>query len=103
MQRELQFAALAALAFLRSCNASRSWCPALGGLMACFTAILVFAALLEEFPASANSPLLFLKIFISICLIACFVVLVLRVFGRLLLDLIGISDGRSPRSNNRYA
>jgi small neutral amino acid transporter SnatA (MarC family) len=99
----LQFPVLAARAFLRSYNAFRSWCPALGGLMACFTAILVLAALLEEFPASANSPLLFLKIFISICLIACFVVLVLRVFGRLLLDLIGISDGRSPRSNNRYA
>jgi hypothetical protein len=71
--------------------------------MVCFTAFLACAALLEEFPASANSPLLFLKIFISIVLIVCFAVLVLRVFGRLLLDLIGISDGRSPRSNNRYA
>jgi hypothetical protein len=71
--------------------------------MACFAAILVLASLIEELPASANSPLLFLKIFISMVLIVCFVVLVLRVFGRLLLDLIGISDGRSPRSNDRYA
>jgi hypothetical protein len=71
--------------------------------MACSGAFLIFAILLEEFPASANSSLLFLKIFISIVLIVCFVVLVLRVFGRLLLDLIGISDGRAPRSNNRYA
>jgi hypothetical protein len=71
--------------------------------MACSGAFLIFAILLEEFPASANSSLLFLKIFISIVLIVCFVVLVLRVFGRLLLDLIGISDGRSPRSHDRYA
>jgi hypothetical protein len=71
--------------------------------MACFAAILVLASLIEELPASANSPLLFLKIFISMVLIVCFAVLVLRVFGRLLLDLIGISDGRSPRSNDRYA
>jgi hypothetical protein len=71
--------------------------------MACITAFLVLATLLEEFPASANSSLLFLKIFISIVLLVCFAVLVLRVFGRLLLDLIGISDRRSPRSNNRYA
>jgi hypothetical protein len=71
--------------------------------MACFAAILVLASLIEELPASANPPLLFLKIFISMVLIVCFAVLVLRVFGRLLLDLIGISDGRSPRSNDRYA
>jgi hypothetical protein len=71
--------------------------------MACFAAIVVLASLIEELPASANSPLLFLKIFISMVLIVCFAVLVLRVFGRLLLDLIGISDGRSPRSNDRYA
>ena len=71
--------------------------------MACFTSLLACAALLEDFPAAANSPLLFLKIFISIVLIVCFAVLVLRVFGKLLLDLLGISDGRSPRSNDRYA
>jgi hypothetical protein len=71
--------------------------------MACITTSLACAALLIEFPAPANSPLLFLKIFVSIVLIVCFAVLVLRVFGRLLLDLIGISDGRSPRSNDRYA
>jgi small neutral amino acid transporter SnatA (MarC family) len=71
--------------------------------MTCFTALLVFVDLLAEYPASANSPLLFLRIFISIVLIVCFAVLVLRVFGRLLLDLFGISDGRSPHSNDRYA
>jgi hypothetical protein len=71
--------------------------------MACFTGFLAYAALIEELPASANSPLLFLKIFISIVLIVCFAVLVLRVFGKILLELLGISDGRSPRSNNRYA
>jgi hypothetical protein len=71
--------------------------------MACFTAFLAFTAPLAEFPGSASSPLLFLKIFIFIVLIVCFAVLVLRVFGRLLLDLFGISDGRSPRSNDRYA
>jgi hypothetical protein len=71
--------------------------------MACFTAFLTCATLLEDFPESANSSLLFLKIFISIVLIVCFSVLVLRVFGRLLLDLLGISDGRSPGSNDRYA
>jgi hypothetical protein len=94
---------LAALAFLRSCNALRSWCPALGGFMACFTGFLACAALLADFPESANSSLLFLKIFISIVLIVCFAVLALRVFGKLLLELLGISDARSPRSNNRYA
>jgi hypothetical protein len=71
--------------------------------MACFTSLLACVALLEEFPAAANSPLLFLKIFISIVLIVCFAVLVLRVFGKLLLGLVGISDGRSPRSKSRYA
>jgi hypothetical protein len=71
--------------------------------MACFTTFLACVALLADFPESANSSLLFLKIFISIVLIVCFAVLVLRVFGRLLLGLVGISDGRSPRSKNRYA
>jgi hypothetical protein len=84
-------------------NAIRSWLPALGGLMVCCTAFLACATLLEDLPQSANSPLLFLKIFISIVLLVCFAVLVLRVFGRLLLDLLGISEGRSPRSNDRYA
>ena len=70
--------------------------------MTCLTALPAFAFLLTEFPESANSSLLFLKIFISIVLVACFAVLVLRVFGRLLLDLLGISEGRSPRSNVRY-
>jgi hypothetical protein len=85
------------------CNVIRSWIPALGGIMACFTALLTCAVILADLPESANSPLLFLKIFISIVLLVCFVVLVLRAFGRLLLDLLGISDGRAPRSNDRYA
>jgi hypothetical protein len=71
--------------------------------MARFTVFLACATLLENFPESANSSLLFLKIFISLVLIVCFGVLVLRVFGRLLLGLLGISDGRSPRSSDRYA
>ena len=71
--------------------------------MACFAALRACAALLEEFPGSGDSPLLFLKIFISIVLIVCFAVLVLRLFGRLLLDLLGNSDGRSARSKDRYA
>jgi hypothetical protein len=71
--------------------------------MACFTGFLACAALFADFPESANSSLLFLKIFISIVLIVCFAVLVLRIFGKILLELLGISDGRSPRSNNRYA
>ena len=71
--------------------------------MACFTGFLACAALLADIPESANSSLLFLKIFISIVLIVCFAVLVLRVFGKILLELLGISDVRSPRSNNRYA
>ncbi len=71
--------------------------------MACFTAFLTSAILLADVPESANSSLLFLKIFISIVLLVCFAVLVLRTFGRLLLELMGISDGRAPRSNDRYA
>jgi hypothetical protein len=71
--------------------------------MACFTALIARAFMLADLPESANSPLLFLKIFISIVLLVCFAVLVLRAFGRLLLDLLGISDGRAPRSNDRYA
>jgi hypothetical protein len=71
--------------------------------MACLTVFLPSAILLAEFPDSVNSPLLFLKVFVSIVLVVCFAVLVLRVFGRLLLDLLGISDERSPRSNDRYA
>ncbi len=53
--------------------------------MACFTALLTRAVMLADFPESPNSPLLFLKIFISIVLLVCFAVLVLRAFGRLLL------------------
>jgi hypothetical protein len=71
--------------------------------MACFTASLACAALLADFPGSANSSLLFLKIFVSIVLIVCFAVLVLRVFGRLLLSLFGMLEARAPRSNGRYA
>lgn len=71
--------------------------------MTCFTAFLTTAVLLANAPESANSPLLFLKIFISIVLLVCFAVLVPHTFGRLLLELMGISDGRAPRSNDRYA
>ena len=71
--------------------------------MAYIPTFLPSAILLAEFPVSTNSPLLFLKVFISIVLLVCFAVLVLRVFGRLLLDLLGISHEHSPRSHDRYA
>ena len=71
--------------------------------MACFTVLLTSAVVLADFPESANSSLLFLKIFTSIVLLVCFAVLVLRAVGKLLLDLLGISDERSPRSDDHYA
>ena len=71
--------------------------------MAHCTNFLPFLALFVSFPESLNSLFLFFKIFVALAVFTCVAVLILRVFGKLLLDLFGMSDGRSPRSNDRYA
>lgn len=67
------------------------------------TNFLPFLALFATFPESVNTLFLFFKIFFAIAVFICVAVVILRVFGKLLMDLFGLSDGRSPRSNDRYA
>jgi hypothetical protein len=67
------------------------------------TNFIPFLALFVTLPDSVNSLFLFFKIFFAIAVFICVAVVILRVFGKLLLDLFGMSDGRSPRSNDRYA
>jgi hypothetical protein len=68
-----------------------------------YTSFLPLLVLLVTFPESVNSLFLFFKIFFAIAVFICSAVLILRVFGKLLLDLFGMSDGRSARSRDRYA
>jgi hypothetical protein len=68
----------------------------------CTTLILVLTlpANLAEPGASAIT---FFKIFLSFALFICLAVAVLHFFGRLVIELFGILDGRSSQTNRRYA
>jgi hypothetical protein len=103
MERQTQSAARPRLRFLLSYTAFRCSRAALGGPVTRCNNFLPCLALLAKFPESGNSLLLFFKIFFAIAAFVCIAVLILRVFGKLLVDVFGILDGRSPRSNNRYA
>ena len=67
------------------------------------TACIVVLALLGTFAEPGASAITFLKIFLSFALFLCLAVAVLHFFGRLVIELFGILDGRSSQSNHRYA
>ena len=50
-----------------------------------------------------SSSLTFFKIFLAVAAMVCVAVLILRILGRLLIDLFGILDARAPGSHDRYA
>lgn len=60
-------------------------------------------ALLGNFAEPGASAVTFLKIFLSFALFVCLAVAVLHFFGRLVIELFGILDGRSSQTNHRYA
>jgi hypothetical protein len=60
-------------------------------------------ALLGNFAEPGVSAITFLKIFLSFALFLCLAVAVLHFFGRLVIELFGILDGRSSQTNHRYA
>jgi hypothetical protein len=68
----------------------------------CTTFILILT-LLANFAEPGASAVTFFKIFLSFALFVCLAVAVLHFFGRLVIALFGILDGRSSQSNHRYA
>ena len=65
--------------------------------------LIVLLALLVNFGESGATIITFFKVFISFALFVCLAVAVLHFFGRLVIELFGILDGRAARPNNRYA
>jgi hypothetical protein len=66
----------------------------------CTTCSLVLT-LLANFAEPA--AITFLKIFLSFALFLFLAVAILHFFGRLVIELFGILDGRSSQTNHRYA
>jgi len=64
---------------------------------------LPLLALLSNSAGPGASALTFLKIFLTFASFVCLAVAILYFFGKLVIELIGILDGRSPRPNDRYA
>jgi hypothetical protein len=60
-------------------------------------------ALLSKSVGPGASIVTFLEIFLSVASFVCLAVAVLYFFGKLVIELFGILDARSPRPNDRYA
>jgi hypothetical protein len=67
------------------------------------TTFLLLLVLLANFSGPGATTITFFKIFLSFALFVCFAVVVLHFFGKLVIELFGILDGRSPQPNDRYA
>jgi hypothetical protein len=67
------------------------------------TACILVLAVLGNFAEPGASAITFLKIFLSFALFLCLAVAVLHLFGRLVIELFGILDGRSSQTNHLYA
>jgi Kef-type K+ transport system membrane component KefB len=67
------------------------------------TEFLPLLALLSKSAGPGASAVTFFKIFLSFALFVCMAVAILYFFGKLVIELFGILDGRSPRSSDRYA
>jgi hypothetical protein len=68
----------------------------------CTACILVLTSR-GNFAEPGAAAITFLKIFLSFALFLCLAVVVLHFFGRLVIELFGILDGRSSQANHRYA
>jgi len=95
--------AWALLLFLLWFAACRRLFPAQGGLLGYYTEFLPVVALLSNSAGAGASTVTFFKIFLSFASFVCMAAAVLYFFGRLVIELFGILDGRSPRSSDRYA
>jgi hypothetical protein len=69
----------------------------------CDTRFLLLLAVLPNYLQLGAAAVTFFKIFISFALFVCFVVAVLHFFGKLVIELFGIVDGRPAGSPDRYA
>ena len=67
------------------------------------TEFLPLAAVVANPYSLSVSAILFLKIFLTICVVIAVLVVVLGFFARLVLDLFGIVDEPSPGRDDRYA
>jgi hypothetical protein len=67
------------------------------------TEFLPLLALLSNSAGPGASTVTFLKIFLSFASFVCLAVAILYFFGRLVIELFGILDGRAPRPSDRYA
>jgi hypothetical protein len=67
------------------------------------TTFALVLTLLANFAEPGASTISFFKIFLSFALFICFAVAVLHFFGRLVIELFGLLDGRTPETNYRYA
>jgi hypothetical protein len=77
--------------------------PAPGGFVGYRTTSVLLVTLLSHFAGPGASTVTFFKIFLSFSLFVCMAVAVLYFFGKLVVELFGILDGRAPRPNDRYA
>ena len=63
---------------------------------------IVLVGLLASFAVSGATIITFFKVFLSFALFVCLAVAVLHFFGRLVIELFGVLDGRAARPNDRY-
>jgi hypothetical protein len=77
--------------------------PSAGGFVTHCNKFLSLLALLSDSAGSGASAITFFKIFLSFASFVCLAVAILYFFGKLVIELFGILDGRSPRSSDRYA
>jgi hypothetical protein len=87
--------------FLHCFAACRRLVAAPGGFVGYCTTFILVLTLLANF--AVPGAITFLKIFLSFALFVCLAVAVLHFFGRLVIELFGILDGRSSQTNHRYA
>ena len=67
------------------------------------TEFLSLLALLSNSAGPGASAIMFFEIFLSFASFVCVAVAILYFFGKLVVELFGIMNGRSPRPNDRYA
>ncbi len=65
--------------------------------------IVLRLALSANFAVPGATIITFFKVLLSFALLVCLAVAALHFFGRLVIELFGILDGRASRPHDRYA
>jgi hypothetical protein len=103
MKRATRFPELGAFASSSLQRVRRRFSGLFGGSVGYFATFILPLALLASFAVPGTTIVTFFKVFISFALFVCLAVAVLHFFGRLVVGLFGILDGRAARPNDRYA